>query len=549
MSAAIQTPLQIDDSIIAFCDQSYFNVFESRLKAEKSFHEFVKQAWPHVEGGKEFVDGWHIQAICEHLEACFRGQIRNLLINIPPRCSKSTLVSVMFPAWVWIHEPYSQFLYASYAASLSIRDSVKCRRLITSPWYQSRWGELFRLSGDQNSKIRFENDKNGYRLSTSVGGTATGEGGDYLCSDDPNSADDAKSETKRQSTLDWFNQVWSTRLNDPKKGRKLVIQQRLHEKDVTGDILENDTDREYTRLILPMELELSRRAKTIVLPSTNGKKWIDPRTTEGELLWPERVGAKELKSLKINLRSPYAISGQLQQWPSPEGGGIIKASDFKIWKKAVPPKLLRKIGSLDTAFEIKDENAWSALTTWGYFIEEDGTACLILLNSWRGKVEYPDLRKICVNVYDDYRNDGSKVVTPDGNHTMDMLLVEAKANGISLVQDLRRAGMNAMQFNPTKEGDKMHRVHMASSFLRDGLVYVPAMPPEFNKLRPMSQELINQCKLFPAGESRDIVDTISQIILFLKNNGALTHRKDPNFLKSTQRTTTFYNDYYEGIVD
>lgn len=151
------------------------------FSAQASFHEFAKQAWVQIEGPTTpFIDGWHIEAICEHLEAVASGQIKNLIINIPPRCCKSSLVSVMFPAWVWLKRPETKFLCASYALSLSVRDSVKCRRLVDSPWYKARWGHMFRLVSDQNTKIRFENDKNGYRIATSTGGTATGEGGDIL---------------------------------------------------------------------------------------------------------------------------------------------------------------------------------------------------------------------------------------------------------------------------------------------------------------------------------------------------------------------------------
>lgn len=152
----------------------------SVLEASCSLYDFLKQAWPIIEGDTPFIDGWHIQAICEHLEACYKREIKNLLINIPPRCSKSSLVSVAFPAWCWLHNPSERFLYASYALSLALRDSVKCRRLILSPWYQSRWGDKFKIVGDQNTKGRFDNTKTGYRISTSVGSAVTGEGGSML---------------------------------------------------------------------------------------------------------------------------------------------------------------------------------------------------------------------------------------------------------------------------------------------------------------------------------------------------------------------------------
>ena len=148
-----------------------------RRHAASSLYEFVRQSWHVVEPGVPFIGGWHIEQICEHLEACSEGSLRKLLINIPPRHSKSTIVSVMWPMWEWLTDPAQKFLCASYSGNLSIRDNLKARRLIQSPWYQDRWGHMFKLAGDQNAKQRYENDKTGYRLATSVGGTATGEGG------------------------------------------------------------------------------------------------------------------------------------------------------------------------------------------------------------------------------------------------------------------------------------------------------------------------------------------------------------------------------------
>lgn len=152
----------------------------SVLEAQSSLYDFLKQAWPIIEGKTPFIDGWHIQAISEHLEACYKREIKNLLINIPPRTGKTGLISVAFPAWVWIHNPEEKFMYASYASSLTIEHSLKCRRLIESDWYQRNWGNLYQLSKDQNAKSFYDNNKTGYRIATSVGGTSTGKGGSIL---------------------------------------------------------------------------------------------------------------------------------------------------------------------------------------------------------------------------------------------------------------------------------------------------------------------------------------------------------------------------------
>ena len=279
-----------------------------------------------------FVPGFHIDAIVEHLEAVSYGQIRNLIINVPPRHMKSLLVSVFWPAWEWTRWPERRWLYSSYAASLSIRDSVKCRRLIESPWYQSRWGHVFSLTSDQNAKMRFDNNRSGYRLSTSVGGSVTGEGGDRIVCDDPHKVDDVESDTSRKAALDWWDVAMSTRVNDPKTSAMVIVMQRCHQRDLSGHLLEKGN---FEHLCLPAEYEGPGRITSI--------GYCDPRTELGELLWPERFGPKEIEELKINLGS-YASAGQLQQRPSPAGGGIFKRHWFRYWQPRganLPPVLVR----------------------------------------------------------------------------------------------------------------------------------------------------------------------------------------------------------------
>jgi hypothetical protein len=293
---------------------------KERRAASGSLYEFVRQAWHVVEPGVPFIPSWHIREICEHLEAVSAGEIHRLLINIPPRHSKSTIVSVMWPMWEWLTDPAQKFLAASYSGNLSIRDNLKARRLIQSPWYQERWGQMFKLAGDQNAKQRFENDKTGYRLATSVGGTATGEGGSRLILDDPHGAQDAQSEAMRESALEWFDQVWSTRLNNPKTDAMVTVMQRLHERDISGHILEDIGGWEH--ICIPAEWDGKRR-QTVLGP-------YDPRKKLGELICPERFGDKEITALK-QLLGEYGTAGQLQQDPTPTGGGILKTVHFQLW--------------------------------------------------------------------------------------------------------------------------------------------------------------------------------------------------------------------------
>ena len=214
-----------------------------RADCEESLYEFLKCAWRYIDPA-QWKDAWHIDAIAEHLQAVVDGQIKRLIINLPPRHCKSLLLSVAFPAWVWAQPltgptsgPGVPFLYASYADKLSLRDSVKCRRLIESPWYQARWGNRFQLTSDQNTKSRFSNDQGGERLITSIGAGVTGEGGNIICIDDPNAANEIASEASIEETIDWWTTTMPTRLNDLELGAFIIIQQRLAENDLTGHIL------------------------------------------------------------------------------------------------------------------------------------------------------------------------------------------------------------------------------------------------------------------------------------------------------------------------
>jgi hypothetical protein len=312
-----------------------------RVECEDSLYLFLKYGWRQIDPSP-WKDGWPIEAVAEHLQAVVDGEIRRLIINIPPRMGKSSITSVALPAWTWA-QPFSsptsgpnvQFLHASYANQLTLRDSVKCRRLIESAWYQGLWGERFKLNSDQNTKSRFSNDKGGERLITSIGAAVTGEGGSIIVVDDPNAANEAFSEANIQATIDWWDGTMSTRLNDPKTGAYIIIQQRLAEDDLTGHILSKDVG-EWTHLCLPMRYEPERSFVTSI-------GWKDPRTEPNELLWPERFGEDQVKTLEKVL-GPFSAAGQLQQRPEPAGGGVIKRSCgslklFRPWILFWPPSI------------------------------------------------------------------------------------------------------------------------------------------------------------------------------------------------------------------
>lgn len=480
---------------------------QSRRRAEASLYEFVKQSWHVVEPGTRFIESWHIQEICEHLEAVSHDELKRLLINIPPRHSKSTIVSVMWPAWEWVLDPEQKYLCASYSGALSIRDNLKTRRLIQSPWYQERWGHLFQLSGDQNAKGRFENTKTGYRLATSVGGTATGEGGSRLVLDDPHGAQDAQSEAMRGAALEWFDMVWSTRLNNPKTDAMVTIMQRLHEKDISGHILEDIGGWEH--ICIPAEWDGKKR-KTVLGP-------YDPRTVKGELICPERFGPTEITALKQLLGS-YGVAGQLQQDPAPAEGGILKVKHFQMWCDPLPP-FEYVLQSYDTAFTEKTTGDPTGCEVWGVFTHK-GKKNAMLLDAWDEYLSYPQLRK---KVVDDWTT--AYGGTKTGTHVTkprrpDRILVEAKASGQSLLQDLRMANVPAVGYNPGN-ADKVARAHQAAPILELDILWVPESKKNPGQFVSWAGPFFKQLGKFPVAEHDEYVDCFSQAIIFMRDEGLI----------------------------
>ena len=450
--------------------------------AARGLREFVRQAWPVVEPATEFVSGWHLDAICEHLEAVTRGQIHRLLISVPPRHMKSLAVSVFWPCWEWITHPERRWLFCSYAAGLAIRDSVKCRRMVESPWYRRRWLDRFVLTSDQNEKSRFENDKAGYRIAIGVGGAATGEGGDRVVVDDPHNVREAESEIVRQSVLDWWDQVMSTRLNDPKRGAMVIVMQRVHENDLAGHVLQQGG---YEELKLPAEYEGSQQVTSI--------GWRDPRTEPGELLWPERFGQEEVEALKRTMGS-YAAAGQLQQRPAPAAGGILKRHWWKFYREA-PRPFSEVIQSWDCAFKDTRTSDFVVGQVWGRH-----GADKYLLDQVRGRMDCPATIQAVKRLSEKWPQAQAK-------------LVEDKANGPAVIATLKHEIVGLIAVNP--EGGKEVRAHAVSPQIEAGNVYLPDPT-----IAPWIGGFIDECAAFPNAAYDDQVDAMSQALVRLG-----THRK------------------------
>ena len=476
-----------------------------KRNAERSLIEFTRQCWSIIEPGTQFVDNWHLHAIADHLEALSNGEIQNLLINIPPGCCKSILVSVAFPAWEWTKNPELRYLGASYGSDLAIRDAAKCRDIIMSPWYQERWPQVcVRKGSDQ--KTKYELTSGGWRMATSVGGRATGEHPDRKIVDDPHSAAQADSDTERNSGLVWFDRTLSTR-GESRKARTVVVKQRLHENDLSGHILADSTS-DYVHLCLPMEYD-GQRHKTKI-------GWEDPRTMRGSLLWPEMFPAESVKRLKKRLGS-YGAAGQLQQRPAPEGGGILKTAHFQTWPKGRPlPVFDFVIQSYDTAFSGEDakQNAQTAHQTWGLATYKEKRIAL-LLDAWAEHLGYPELRKRVIKDWKTVYGTAADDKTRKGRRP-DTILVEKKASGHSLLQDLRAANVPALSYSPT--ADKIARAHQAAPILELDCLYIPESTQEPGTFVTWARPLVEHCEKFPTSELKDNVDAFTQFVIWARDS-------------------------------
>jgi len=296
-----------------------------RIRARcQTLSGFIKEAWSVVEPSSTFVHGWHIDAICDHLEAVTSGQINRLLINVPPGTMKSLITGVFWPAWEWGPQgrPALRIIGSSYSEDYATRDNRRMRDLVTSDWYQALWGETVKLT--RSGERSFANTKTGFRQGVPFS-RLTGGRGDRLIIDDPHSVDGAESEADRLSTVRTFRESVPTRLNDPERSAIIVIMQRLHEGDVSGTTLSLGLG--YEHLMLPMEYEPERQCRTSI-------GFVDPRKEDGELLFPERFPRHVVERDKIPLGS-YAVAGQFQQRPAPRSGGMFQRGDFEI-VEAVP---------------------------------------------------------------------------------------------------------------------------------------------------------------------------------------------------------------------
>jgi len=454
------------------------------IEAEESLAEFIKQAWHVVEPGNPFVHGWHIDAICEHLEACTRGDITRLVINIPPGCMKSLILNVFWPAWEWGPKNLRHLrgLGISHKQDLALRDNIKLRRLITSNWYKERYPRVVLLR-DQNSKIKFENTDTGFNEVMAFG-SITGSRGDRVRIDDPLSVEDAKSKIILASREFLFKEAVPTRLVSPEFSVIVLIMQRLHEMDTTALALELG----YEHLMLPMEFEPERKCTTSI-------GFIDPRKEDGELLFPSRFPRHVVDRDKKSL-GKYGHAAQNQQRPAPREGAIIKAewlkNRFKVQRDGYGRIILNFFKEIyqswDTAFKEGEENDYSVCTTWG--LKDNG---FYLIHRYKQRCDFPTLEKAAIDL--------AKVFNPN------QIFVEDKASGQSLIQAIKkrtRLPVKAVKI----DRDKTARLNAVSGYFEAERVF---LPDEDWVDEP--DGYVYELTTFPAVKHDDSVDSTSQFLL------------------------------------
>lgn len=528
-------------------------------KCRKSLSEFVRHAWPIADPGARLRWNWHIDALCDHLEQVSFCNMRKLLINIAPGFAKSLLVAVFWPAWEWTWRPTKQNLFSSYAQELAERDSIRCRDLMMSDWYQDNFvrqrgtggGPLWEFNPAQNRVNSFKNSLAGARQCLSVGSKATGFRGDGVTCDDPLNVKDANSKLARDESIYWWTKVMPTRVNDPALGTFVVIGQRVHEEDLSGFLLEGGG---YEHLSLPTEFEGDRRCVTYIRPmgenvTTDG--WVDdaeesvvaadpvvffrdPRTVEGELLFPSLFTEKVVAELKkpVSGLGEDGFAGQHQQRPSPAGGGMFKLAWWRFWKPdgvapagntlrpkgcvtvethpaRVLPRLHQIVGSVDAAFKETDRSDFVVATIWGVHFAE-----WYLLDVVRERMDFTKTIAMIAGCEKGQKRAChgcalcARALTKRWPRCRKWL-IEDKANGSAIVNTLKKTVPGLVEINP--EGGKEARAAAMQPYVEAGQIYLPegaAWVPTY----------IAEFASFPRGKHDDQVDSSSQAIIHIGSN-------------------------------
>ena len=453
--------------------------YQALLRQE--FCAFLQRCFYELNPDARFLENWHIEVMAARLAEVRTGKIRRLIINVPPRHLKSLAASVALPAWLLGHDPTARVLCVSYAQDLADKHARDCRRIMNSGWYRALFST--RLSSERQAVGEFVTTAQGYRLATSVGGVLTGRGADVIIIDDPLKPEEALSDSQREGVNEWFDHTLLSRLDDKRTSAIVLIMQRLHEDDLVGHVLAQEP---WERLVLPAIAEGDEQHS---FETPFGSRCVGRRA--GEALHPEREPLAILGQLRQTL-GPYHFAGQYQQAPAPLGGGMIKAEWFLSYTPAtMPERFGRVLQSWDTANKATELSDYSVSTTWG--IEDRH---LYLLHVLRKRLDYPSLKRV--------------VREQAELHRADVVLIEDKASGTQLIQELIAEGLYAItRYEPS--GDKVMRMHAQTAMIENGFVHLPAEAPWL-------AEYLHELTTFPKGRHDDQADSTAQALDWVKQD-------------------------------
>jgi predicted phage terminase large subunit-like protein len=468
---------------------------EYHLLLRRDLYAFTERCFYELNPTTKYLSKPYLEFVASTLEACRRGEVKRAIFNQPPRSMKSLCVSVAYVAFILGHDPSAKIICASYAQDLSNKHAIDCRRIMGSAWYQ----ELFpytRLSPERQAVQEFMTTRQGFRLSTSVGGVLTGRGADIIIIDDPLKPDDALSDSQRKLANDWFDHTLYSRLNDKRTGCIIVVMQRLHEDDLVGHILRQES---WKLIRFPA---IAEEDESHVFQTPYGTGRFERRA--GEALHPEREPLEVLNHLR-ETQGEYNFSGQYQQSPAPLGGGMVKTNWFKVYAAKDRPRAFDLVlQSWDTANKPTELNDFSACTTWGVVGNQ-----VYLLHVYRKRLGYPELKRA---VREQAAVFGAKSI-----------LIEDRASGTQLIQELVYEGMHEIKKYEPKM-DKTMRMHSVTATIENGFVHIPENADGI-------AEYLHEMATFPRGKYDDLADSTSQALDWIKNHlgkqtyGLLEYRK------------------------
>ena len=461
---------------------------DKKEKAQKNFLNFTKHIWP------EFIEGEHHKIIAAKFDKLAKGEIKRLIVNMPPRHTKSEFASTLLPAWMIGREPKLKIIQTTHTGELAVRFGRKAKTLIDSPEYQ----EIFqtRLREDSQAAGRWETAQGGEYFAAGVGGAITGRGADLLIIDDPHSEQDAMNMGALERAYEWYTSGPRQRLQPG--GKIVCVMTRWNTKDLTGILLKNQSE--------PKSDQWDIVEFPAIMPS-------------GKPVWPEYWKLDELESVKASL-SLGKWNAQWMQNPTSEEGAILKREWWKDWDKEHMPKLEHVIQSYDTAFMKKETADYSAITTWGIFRHnEDGPPQLLLLDAIKERYEFPELRRVAKEQYDYWQPE--------------TVLVEAKASGLPLTYELRNMGIPVVNYTPSRGNDKHTRVNSVAPLFESGNIWAPLS-------KQFAQEVIEECAAFPYGDHDDLVDSTTQAVMRFRQGGLLEHPEDYEDEKRPPKNYKYY---------